>query len=318
MEKRMRIQANDLAWSSQVKPNQFLLTAVVPVSRMAGKLENLASWLGSIIILKIGIIQVLLIHDVQDSETGVELETLVDSLAAPNIHLSEVRSGCPGWARNAAKGHVEGRWLSFWDSDDLPQVEEFLRMIREADNVDAEVAFGNFSRVNFENNQESFCRIEPSGISITEQIFYDPGLWRFAFRVSRFENSHFSDLLIAEDIKFLLDANLENRKTYFHPEVVYKYFVNFPNQATTNNRALSDYLRAMQLLIQLNSKEIRQDVCLTIIKLALSASRRMPLRITTRIWSKIVISGLFSPRTCIYYVKSLSKIFHRHSATLKF
>ena len=45
-----------------------LIGAVVPMTRMAGRLENLESWLSIAVENNIGIV---IVHDIQDEETGL-------------------------------------------------------------------------------------------------------------------------------------------------------------------------------------------------------------------------------------------------------
>ena len=53
--------------------NKFILTAIVPVSAMANKLQNFRNWVEeSPLELKI-----IVVHDWRDSETGEELRKII-------------------------------------------------------------------------------------------------------------------------------------------------------------------------------------------------------------------------------------------------
>ena len=66
--------------------NSKVLSVVVPITKMAGNLENLATWLSEI---NPGIFEVFIIHDVQDSETGNELRDILAKLESKEIKLIE-------------------------------------------------------------------------------------------------------------------------------------------------------------------------------------------------------------------------------------
>jgi hypothetical protein len=54
-----------------------LFAAIVPVTRMSGRLEVMHSWLRKI---DSNIIEVILVHDNQDASTGKELNEIIQNL----------------------------------------------------------------------------------------------------------------------------------------------------------------------------------------------------------------------------------------------
>ena len=100
-----------------------MLTAIVPVSGMAGRLHNLENWLSTIHDLDI---QIIIIHDHRDSETERQLLSILGTINSPKIAYLSGAFGSPGAARNAGLERVDSKFVCFWDSDDLPQPQSIL------------------------------------------------------------------------------------------------------------------------------------------------------------------------------------------------
>ena len=96
----------------------MLLTAIVPVTKMAGKLQHFEEWLS---ICRGLPIEIIVCHDVQDDQTGPELTKIFESLNLENkLIFLEGTYDSAGLARNAGIPLASGEWIVFWDSDDLP------------------------------------------------------------------------------------------------------------------------------------------------------------------------------------------------------
>ena len=106
--------------------NTPLLTAVVPISNMAGKLDILHSWLSQTYKYPM---EVILVHDFKDLATGAELSLMLDTICNSQIKLFTVEFGSPGLSRNFGLSKAGGSWIVFWDSDDLPNVNVVLQML---------------------------------------------------------------------------------------------------------------------------------------------------------------------------------------------
>jgi glycosyltransferase involved in cell wall biosynthesis len=121
-----------------VKP---LLSVIVPVTKMAGKMNLLASWTIHTLDLNI---EVIIIHDIGDLATGTELKKLIHENSLSNVILIEGRYGSPGFARNAGLEVATGEWFVFWDSDDRPLVNNVMLALSNASASD-EIIIGNFN-----------------------------------------------------------------------------------------------------------------------------------------------------------------------------
>ena len=223
------------------------IAVIVPVSRMSTKLDNLRQWLRTV---DFESIEVILVHDIQDVDTGRELKEI--TLNIPQIQLIEARYGSPGMARNAGLDLAKNEWIVFWDSDDLPEVEEVIEMIEIAANGNFAVAVGGFTVQSLTSpNLHSLHLIENSvSGKLFEEFGMQPGLWRWAFRNEIIGKIRFKAFRMAEDQCFLFDLNLAGQRIYVHPKSVYTYFVGDEQQLTNNSKALSDLLKSVPYLMR--------------------------------------------------------------------
>lgn len=223
--------------------SKSLLSVVTPISRMSGRLENLANWL-----LEIGSlpIQVIIVHDVQDELTGPELDGLVASLKNSKITLIHKYCGSPGTARNLGLKYALADWVCFWDSDDRPRVPEFLELITRAIEFSSDYCVGSYLEISsngYTNNLLSSSRnFEPL------QLLQNPGIWRMGFSRDFIKNAFFAESRMAEDQFFLCNLDLLNGKIYITEHVVYEYQTNFENQLTSKKTAMDDIPQVLRRL----------------------------------------------------------------------
>ena len=83
--------------SDKESSNSVLLSVVIPVSGMAGKMQNLERTLNSCFLENV---EVILVHDIQDTETHLELKTIKEKYFDQEIILRSGIWGNPGEARN--------------------------------------------------------------------------------------------------------------------------------------------------------------------------------------------------------------------------
>lgn len=216
------------------------LTVIVPIAKMSGKLTNIANWLPKAIRNDI---QVVLVHDEHDDKTGTELRNLLNSLNSNRINLLELKAGSPGHARNFGVPFAKTKWVVFWDSDDLPLVDNALMAIAEAEaeeHVDA-ICCQYVARSNSKSQP-------PSKTYSKKQLALNPGIWRIFLKRDLIENRSFTDLLMGEDQVFLLDIGLYSARVKFSDWCTYTYFVGDENQATQNVKSINDLQRAIVYL----------------------------------------------------------------------
>lgn len=276
-----------------------LLTVIVPITRMAGKLNFLESWLSAAIKANI---QVILVHDIQDSDTSGEIHKLVRANAANNLQFIEGYFGSPGAARNQGIKEVVGDWVAFWDSDDQPSVENFVEMVRMAEREKADIAIGDFLRT--EHPIVELDAITRASQMNLDTVFRDPGLWRFAFRTKKINGLFFKDFLIGEDLIFLLESGYFSKEIFFFKKIVYRYSINVPGQATGSIKALNDYSRT---LAYLGPKLNTVDSCVylvTYLKLLAGSLKHVGLRANLKLVLKTLRTIIFKPSMWPVFIKA--------------
>ena len=221
------------------------LSVIVPVARMSGRLLNLSKWLQELELILITTdipCEIILIHDIQDENTSGELKLLINKFSKINIIFKEGFYGSPGLARNAGIEIASGEWLTFWDSDDIPQIESVLKSIRDNIKFNMDCLIGNYSIVNdLTGIKTSNQHIDNFKIQITKS----PGIWRFVFNRSTIGELRFEDLRIAEDQLFLMKYFKTNTKYIRSNEVFYEYFIGNLYHQTSNQSARNDLYHAI-------------------------------------------------------------------------
>ena len=214
------------------------LTAVIPVANMAGKLSNLESLLRKCILIGI---EVVIVHDEQDSDTGNEIEEIVKSVNSGLVSIITKSVYSPGKARNLGIEKAQGDWICFWDSDDNPLPEVFMLMVRQAKLLGHEIAVGKFRRI--DGN-----KIEIYGTNETE-VGRMPGIWRFAFKRESFGKLTFPGYRMGEDQVLLTKIAIPHSDFFQFNEIVYEYVCSGIGQLTKNRKAIMELNDAIEEML---------------------------------------------------------------------
>jgi hypothetical protein len=217
-----------------------LLSVVVPISMMAGRLANLSNWL---IESKNLSVEVVLVHDLKDQITKNELDEMMKYLVKYPVKLYEGNFGSPGLTRNYGLSKVSGTWLVFWDSDDLPNIKKVMEILNTSDLTSFSCVVGSFSiynEITHESRNNSLSKSFYTDIALT------PGIWRFIFRKDSLEGLKFSEIMIAEDQLFLMEYLSVNKNLHIINEDIYTYFIGDTYHLTTKKSAISDLRKSIE------------------------------------------------------------------------
>jgi len=231
-----------------------MLTAVVPIFRMSGKLQNLKSWVGEVEKLEL---RVILVEDGGDAATIFELKELIGNLNSEKFHLITGKYGSPGAARNAGLELINDGWVTFWDSDDVPEPKQFIEMIRMAELKNAEVAVGRYRNVDY-LAQDYAEKKDVANLSLFD-LALNPGIWRWAFRRNKIGATKFNTLRMGEDQIFLMNLQPYCTTISYYHEIVYSYFSNIDGQLTKTPESISDLVKALPISSHLVSDSVGQQ-----------------------------------------------------------
>lgn len=223
-----------------------ILTAVVPVSRMAGRLDSLKSWLIQAASLPI---EIVIVHDVQDDDTSEELQSLVHQDESGMLFFVEGKFGSPGAARNEGLNLAQGEWIVFWDSDDTPNVLSVMSSINGA-NENTQVIIGNFKVSN--GDQTTLIK----HFNSKNFVALYPGLWRLVFRREAIKNLRFKNLRMGEDQLYIAETGINQQQTEFVELDFYTYRIGHPSQLTVNPSAVYENILALSELSNRIATEI--------------------------------------------------------------
>jgi hypothetical protein len=223
--------------------DRYLLTAVVPVSAMANKLQNFMLWVDK----SPAELRIIVVHDWRDSATGEELRKIIEGKA--NVDFIEGKFGSPGAARNAGLERVKTEWTVFWDSDDLPNVSATLTAI-EKSNKNTDMIITSFSVKSLISNKtirESHSPVK----GIKNQLEYlanDPGIWRIIFRTKNIVRLVFPEIMIGEDVKFISDALDNCHEILFLHDLTYTYYRDVQGQLTADHKHIFEIIPLIESL----------------------------------------------------------------------
>jgi glycosyltransferase involved in cell wall biosynthesis len=218
--------------------NPKLLTVIVPITQMAGRMSNLNIWFSEAVNLPMNIV---IVHDIQDHHTSRELEDLVKNHSQLDIEVIEGTFGSPGLARNAGLTYPLATWTAFWDADDLPAPREALAAIAQT-NIQSEVIIGNFT---INSPEGTFYRNHKKRL---ENVALNPGLWRLIIRSTELAGISFSAARMGEDQLYLVDLNLGSRKIFFSDKIFYQYFQGSTMQLTSNQESINHVEKTLNIV----------------------------------------------------------------------
>jgi glycosyltransferase involved in cell wall biosynthesis len=212
-----------------------LLTAIVPVHKMSGRLEELKHWVCESLKLNI---RIILVHDFGDFDTEKELEDFVNAQDSSNLVFISGQFGGPGLARNAAMHQITTEYFCFWDSDDIPLVQNFYEMVCAAAENEIEIVVGEYETTM--KNSYQYENSANAKFLLIDQVALNPGLWRMAFVSKHFSEYRFRELRLAEDQLFLVEIDFAERRISADPRTVYCYNSASPGSLTKQRSNLSD------------------------------------------------------------------------------
>ena len=218
-----------------------MLSVIVPITSMAGRLHNLKAWLPKEYDPEL---EIHLVHDFRDQETESELVAIVENLGNTNVFLHSGKYGSPGRTRNHGLKHAAGDYFCFWDADDLPIPLSVLTQIKNVDNR-TDMIIGQFIIV--DDKKRNAPRRREFDCNLNDMAFH-PGIWRIVFKKSLIDSLEFTNLMMAEDQIYLAECLKRLPNVVFTNDVFYHYFTNINGQLTKNVTAKADLVKSLEIM----------------------------------------------------------------------
>jgi glycosyltransferase involved in cell wall biosynthesis len=218
-------------------------SVICPVFNMAGRLMLLEEWIGKL--SSNPQIEIIIINDYSDDATSSELKAICQRY--DNLKFIEGNFGNPGSARNAGLEICQGKWVVFWDSDDRPDVENFLEVLKANEELNPDICFGLYKT--FDENSQQISESPAWSLDTKRDlstVALNPGIWRIVFARDLIQGMRFEPLRMAEDQIFICEAILRARELVFADRQIYTYFTGSMNHLTKNSAALQDLLPAFK------------------------------------------------------------------------
>lgn len=231
-----------------------LLSAIVPVSSKLTDSRNLEAWISKI---EQSEVQVVLVLDAPNQQLSKIQKQLKENFSDSRATFVTGDFGNPGSARNEGMRIATGEWIVFWDSDDLPNVQQTINLLTIHSKKDFELLIQDYS-INTvpQNSIQHIKMVDGNSSELLANLSYNPGIWRLIFRRDSISNITFPKLLMAEDQLFLAEIEPWKRKILYTGVENYQYFKGVAGQLTSNTQAISDLLISTNVLI---SKIINHD-----------------------------------------------------------
>lgn len=258
---------------------EFALTVVTPISGQQSDFSMMQTTLRNSYGLPIKFRYII---DTPSKQRAAQIQNLLSSpdSSQPEFQVADVSA--PGLARNLGLCGLQTKWVAFWDSDDAPDVVEFLKMVNTADENSFEVCVGNYAVLQDRTKKfVSKSRTPKTFPELGKCLGMNPGLWRFGFKSLLMDSIEFCELSMAEDQLFLAGLDLETLPIYVSNSVVYKYYIGDKSHLTKNTKALGQLpIASLRLLNRLDKAQnsISDFYVIMLSRQILTAIKKAPLR----------------------------------------
>ena len=208
-------------------------------------------------------IAILLIHDIHEGQIASEMSKLYELQSTHDFKIIEGSFNSPGEARNAGLNLVNTEWVTFWDADDCPHLQNLLLMLAQTRAYNSNFGIGNFEVSKSSGTESGIQNLFIDHKNRIEYVALNPGIWRMVFRVSRLNGIRFTDHLLGEDQVYFIALKMLRSETYFFSGLVYTYHTGSSHQLTSRKENTNHLSAARKLVRQVMDKSESSDVKLT-------------------------------------------------------
>jgi glycosyltransferase involved in cell wall biosynthesis len=242
-------------------------------------------------------IEVILVVNNFSSEERERIESHFADIIHVNFHVVQHDIESPGSARNVGIARCNSPYITFWDSDDEPIVEEVIKLLNSLSlHPLKKYGVGSFEIISADAGEIISRNIVSEGGNQMVDLVKNPGIWRWIFLKQTTVGTEFKSFRMGEDQDFIADLNPKQFEIIYSSAVTYKYVKGWDQQLTQNQNSVNEILISIHYLeekIKLNQGNewhrsfLRRQI-LTAIKRASWAIKVKATTIAIRqIWSYV-------------------------------
>ncbi len=281
-----------------IEMKKQILTIIVPVHNISGRLENLSKWLPNAINNNV---KVMLVNDGSRDSTGDDLVKLKTSNYSELISIFETDVNSPGLARNVGLEKVDTPWFAFADADDFVVVDGIIKLINGTIKSGKMLGIGAYESQSLTTGKR--FRITPPGDNISVNIQHlvkRMGFWRAVYSYEHFGKIRFSRFKMGEDYLYLNQILSSCSSVFLSQEVIYRYYHGGSNNLTSNKKNMVDMIYVLQAITVLRPQSKYGQVFqqFSKVKLSLSIIKNVKLHESFRYWTTL-LPILISHPICI-------------------
>lgn len=219
------------------------IDVIIPILVARGSNIALKAWLDKWKLDSCTCLRVIAVLDTSGAREGdaerLEVELLAGKTWNKEILTFQGSFGSPGAARNKGLSNSFAQWVTFWDSDDTPEIgilevvlgklKHSLTSLHVYQYESWSLELGRRVRISDDRNVRNLARW--------------PGLWRIIVPGQFARQFSFPTNLMGEDVAYLvqlLNSGLIDEIRY-HPEKIYRYNIYSVGQLTNSTTALKDH-----------------------------------------------------------------------------
>lgn len=289
---------------AQFQNDDYVLTAVVPVTDVRNRIFHLATWLH---LAQKYPLRVALVLDSSDVDEIKIFEQFITNQNSDHL-ISRIGSfNSPGLARNKGISEATTPFIAFWDSDDLPNLSHVFDLIEEGISQN-EIVIGQY--VILKDSISVPPLFASEDWDLMGVVCKNLGLWRMIFPTQLVKGKEFSEYRMGEDQLFFATLEIPELRYRFSKKVIYSYVDHSGSRLTKNRNAIKDLVPVMQELLTILSwqeNKARRVTILIIIRLAVSSILHLPMRCLPKVVF-IIVSLVFQRRYAKDVVFGLKRI----------
>ncbi len=231
-----------LFWRDNVETKIFDLSIIVPIGNFPKYKENLRIICNRLSHINV---EVIFILDSQSTDSAVELAEICRSNFLVEYKVLAANLGNPGATRNLGLDIYSRSWVTFWDSDDLPNPIPYLNHIKPV-GTSPTIIVGAYAENNLKTSKYSKHPFGDNEKHNLEIFSFNPGIWRIIFTKEVVGFSRFSSNSMGEDQEFICKILAKNPKIYFSSEIFYEHSTGSSSSLTGSRLQMTDISKSIE------------------------------------------------------------------------